>query len=115
MQALVLTKCDGSSIEHQFNVGITVASLLAAMIIGAICMSVAMPTHAMSLAKSTNNETGRPTASSLYWELPIKVQGHTLYIGKFEPKRFAAATGSLAAGVCVMHWMVRCKHTRRAA
>jgi len=39
------------------------------------------------------------------WRLPFKLRGHSLYLGKFSPARFAAATIALVAGVCIMHNM----------
>lgn len=42
---------------------------------------------------------------SQYWRLPFTVKGHALYLGKFKPLRFAAATFALVGGVCIMHNM----------
>ena len=90
--------CTGQVVRHTFNIGLTFTSLVAACLIGGMCMRLVMP------AGGTDATPGSPAASP-YWRLPFKLRGHSLYLGKFKPARFAAATVALVAGVCVMHNM----------
>jgi NO-binding membrane sensor protein with MHYT domain len=93
------TPCGDVIVGHQFNALLTFISFFAACAIGSLCMILVMPEYTSADANQDD------FAESPFWRLPFNFRGHALYIGRFSPKRFAAAVVALAVGVVVMHNM----------
>eukprot|EP00238_Polyblepharides_amylifera_P013737 CAMPEP_0196598396 /NCGR_PEP_ID=MMETSP1081-20130531/94297_1 /TAXON_ID=36882 /ORGANISM="Pyramimonas amylifera, Strain CCMP720" /LENGTH=768 /DNA_ID=CAMNT_0041924087 /DNA_START=182 /DNA_END=2488 /DNA_ORIENTATION=+ len=127
MQALTLSTCNGSDLIIYFNVLLTVASLLAVILISSLCIYLALPvgdqlkepkyipseTNTRKKTKRARSESfnqryaekKRKEAGPKFWVLPIKYQGKPVQVIKIDIVRFTAATMTMMLGVCVMHYM----------
>lgn len=111
MHALTLETCDGRPVQKTYNVALTLASFVAAVVVGTLVFYVVLPPDSIrpsgdaggGAARSSRSSDGASSAQQM--SCGMELCGHQPFVGKFATGRFALASLLLAMGASVMHYM----------